>query len=335
MEQIAAIILAAGISSRMQTDLAKVLHQVCGRPMLAWVLDACRGLGVQKIYVVVGFGAEQVKAHFGQAADIIWVEQPEQKGTADAVRCCKEHLADFKGLTLVLCGDGPLVRTETLQALVRKHNSEGAAATLATAVLDDPTGYGRIIRDQNGNIKGIVEHNDCSPEQLAIHEVNPSYYLFDNQVLFEAVEKVKPDNTKQEYYLTDVVGLIIAQGRKVAAVKAVSAEEAISVNSREQLSQANKIMQRRIQRGLMNNGVTIIDPDSTWIDGLAEIGRDTVIEPFTFIDGRVRIGRHCRVGPFAYVAGGTVLEDGAEIKAATSALGEGIGRFEPQKTEKD
>jgi len=302
-----AIVLAAGISSRMKTKMAKVLHEVCGRPMLAYVLDACRAVRVGKIYVVIGYGGEQIKEHFGGADDIVWVQQHQQNGTGHAVLCCKDYLADFEGETLVVCGDGPLIRAETLKALIAGHEEAGSAATLATAVLDDPTGYGRIVRDDKGNVTGIVEHNDCSEEQLGICEVNPSYYLFDNKILFEALAKVTPDNAKNEYYLTDAVAMIVAGGHKVAAVSAVRAEEAIGVNSRVQLSDVGKIMQCRIQQELMLGGVTIVDPDSTWIDARAEIGADSVIEPFTYIEGAVRIGSGCRVGPFAY------LKDGATV----------------------
>jgi bifunctional UDP-N-acetylglucosamine pyrophosphorylase/glucosamine-1-phosphate N-acetyltransferase len=266
-----AIILAAGISSRMKTKTAKVLHEVCGRAMLG----------------------DQVRERFGGADDIVWVEQAQQKGTGHAVLCCKEQLSDFEGQTLVVCGDGPLIRAETLEALIAKHEEAGSAATLATAVLDDPTGYGRIVRDGEGNVAAIVEHNDCSDEQLGICEVNPSYYIFDNQVLFETLADVTPDNAKNEYYVTP--------------------EEAIGVNSRVQLSEVGKIMQRRIQEGLMLSGVTIVDPDSTWIDTRAEIGIDSVIEPFTYVEGAVRIDSGCRVGPFAYLKeGATVTRENVE-----------------------
>ena len=323
-----AIILAAGVSSRMNTQLPKVLHEVCGRPMLAYVLDACREVDIARIYVVVGFGADQVEQYFADAKDITWVQQDEQLGTAHAVLCCKEYLKDFKGETLILCGDGPLVRAETLTTLIGKHQMEQAAATLATAVLDDPTGYGRIVRDRYGNIQGIVEDADCSREQLAINEINPSYYLFNNRILFEAVEQVKPDNVKKEYYLTDAVSRIIATGHKVVAVTAVRPEEAMGVNSRAQLSVASKIMQRRIQQELMDHGVTIVDPDNTWIDARAKIGQDTVIEPFTYIHGEVKIGKSCRIGPFAYLRPGTILESdvvlGVFTEVKNSSMADGV-----------
>jgi bifunctional UDP-N-acetylglucosamine pyrophosphorylase/glucosamine-1-phosphate N-acetyltransferase len=327
MAETVAIILAAGVSKRMNTQLAKVLHEVCGRPMLAYVLDACRKIGITKIYVVVGFSAEQVKERFA-ADDIVWVQQDEQLGTAHAVSCCKEHLKDFQGQTLVLCGDGPLIRAQTLKTLIEKHESGQSAATLGTAVLDDPAGYGRIIRDVYGNIQGIVEDSDCTPGQLAIKEINPSNYLFNNKILLEAIERVKPDNVKKEYYLTDAVSGIIATGHKVVAITTVQPDEAVGINSRAQLSAASKIMQRRIQRKLMENGVTIVDPDNTWIDARAQIGQDTVIEPFTYIHGEVEIGHDCRVGPFAYLRHGTVLKNdvilGVYTEVKNSILADGV-----------
>jgi len=328
MAETVAIILAAGGSTRMNTQVAKVLHEVCGRPMLAYVLDACRKIGILKMFVVVGFSADEVKERFADADDIVWVQQDEQLGTGHAVLCCKEHLKDFDGQTLVLCGDGPLIRAKTLKTLVDKHESGQSAATLATAVLDDPSGYGRIIRDDYGNLQGIVEHSDCTFEQLKIKEINPSNYLFDNQVLFEALEKIRPENVKKEYYLTDAVSGIIATGHKVEAITAVPPDEALGINSRAQLSAASKIMQQRIQRHLMEDGVTIVDPDNTWIDARAKIGQDTVIEPFTYIHGEVIIGQGCRIGPFAHLRHGTVLQNdivlGVYTEVKNSTLADGV-----------
>jgi bifunctional UDP-N-acetylglucosamine pyrophosphorylase/glucosamine-1-phosphate N-acetyltransferase len=328
MAERAAIVLAAGVSKRMNTRLAKVLHEVCGRPMLAYVLNACRGAGISKIYVVVGFSSDEVKGQFDGSDDIVWVHQAEQLGTGHAVLCCKEHLKDFDGEVLILCGDGPLIRSKTLKTLIEKHESGQSAATLATAILERPRGYGRIVRDKYGNIQGIVEDSDCTAEQLEIKETNPSYYLFNSKVLFEALENIKPDNAKKEYYLTDAVSGIIRTGHKVEAITAVSPEEAVGINSRAQLSEASKIMQRRIQRKLMEQGVTIVDPDNTWIDDRAQIGQDTVIEPFTYIHGEVKIGEGCRIGPFAYLRYGTVLKNdvvlGVYTEVKNSTLAEGV-----------
>jgi bifunctional UDP-N-acetylglucosamine pyrophosphorylase/glucosamine-1-phosphate N-acetyltransferase len=296
--------------------------------MLAYVLDACAEAGVERVYVVVGYGREQIIERYKGREDIVFVEQAEQKGTGHAVMCCREHLAGFDGETLILCGDGPLIRGETVKTLVEKHGSERSAATLATTIMEDPMGYGRIVRDSYGNIQGIVEERDCNEIQRGIKEVNPAYYCFNTLLLLEALEKITPNNVKNEYYLTDAIHILIASGRKVVAITAVAAKDAMGVNDRTQLSEAGKIMQARIQGRLMNSGVTIVDPPNTWIDARAEIGQDTVIEPFTYIHGKVKIGRNCRVGPFAYLREGTVLHDdvvlGVFTELKNTVLHEGV-----------
>jgi bifunctional UDP-N-acetylglucosamine pyrophosphorylase/glucosamine-1-phosphate N-acetyltransferase len=298
----------------MKTEQPKVLHEVCGRPMLDFVLDACRQVEVEKMVVVVGYGKDQIIERYESCSDMVFVEQAEQKGTGHAVMCCEEHLAGFKGETLVLCGDTPLIRSETLKVLIDKHESEKSAVTLATAMLDDPKGYGRIVRDSYGNMQGIVEENDCSEEQRKIKEINPAYYCFETPVLTEALTKITPDNAKGEYYLTDALHIAIAAGHKAVAVTAVEPEDAMGVNNRSQLSLASRIMQERIQEWFMDNGVTIVDPPNTWIDARTQIGQDTVVEPFTYIHGEVTIGRDCRVGPFAYLHDKAVVENGAALE---------------------
>ena len=297
----------------MNTRIPKVLHEVCGRPMLEWVLTACRDAGVQKHIVVVGYGKEQITERFADADDVVFVEQAEQKGTGHAVMCCREELEGFAGQTLVLCGDAPLIRSETVKVLLDKHAREKSAVTLATAMMDDPAGYGRIVRDGYGNIQGIVEHNDCDDEQRTIREINPGYFCFQTPRLLEALDQITPDNAKNEYYLTDALHLLLADGHKATAVTAVAAEDAMGVNNRMQLSVVGKIMQQRIQDRLMAAGVTIVDPPNTWIDARVQIGQDTVIEPFTCIRGAVVIGANCRIGPFAYLHEGAQLADGAAV----------------------
>ncbi|NLE28440.1 MAG: NTP transferase domain-containing protein [Phycisphaerae bacterium] len=321
------IILAAGKGTRMITDLPKVLHEVCGRPMLAFVIDSCRAAGIEHLYIIVGYGKEHVMREFKDASDITWVEQKEQKGTGHAVMCCQPYLKKFDGDCVILCGDGPLIRTETLKELLAKHHHEKSSATLATSILDDPTGYGRIVRDSYGNLQGIVEHSDCTAEQKRIQEVNPSYYCFDWKDLDWALGKITPSNVKKEYYLTDALSVLIQSGKKAIAITAVPPQDVLSINSRHQLAEVSKVMQSRIQDDLMNHGVTIVDPSNTWIDARAYIGQDTVINPFTYIHGRVKIGRNCRVGPFAYLRDGTVLEDdvvlGVFIEVKNSHFGSG------------
>lgn len=313
---IAAVILAAGQSTRMNTLMPKVLHEVCGRPMLEWVLAACRAAGVTKHYVVVGYGKDQIVQRYGKDKDVVFVDQPEQRGTGHAVMCCREHLEGFSGLTLVLCGDAPLIRTETVKVLIDKHLQDKSAVTLATAIMENPAGYGRIARDGYGNIQGIIEHNDCTPAQLEIKEINPGYFCFNTPLLLDVLSKIKPNNKKNEYYLTDTLHLLLADGHKATAVTAVAEEDAMGVNNRQQLSTAGKIMQRRIQEILMTNGVTIVDPPNTWIDARAEIGQDTVIEPFTYLHGLITIGSHCRIGAGCVTTG----EDGAAIVIGDKAF---------------
>jgi bifunctional UDP-N-acetylglucosamine pyrophosphorylase/glucosamine-1-phosphate N-acetyltransferase len=305
----------------MNTRLPKVLHEVCGRPMLEYVIDACRAVGTQRIYVVVGYGKDQIIQRYKGQGDLVFVEQPEQRGTGHAVMCCRGHLEGFGGHTMVLCGDAPLIRKETLQILLDKHLKEASAVTVATAVLTDATGYGRIVRDDYGNIQGIVEHNDCTEQQRQIREINTGYFCYQTPLLLEALSKIRPNNVKNEYYLTDVLHVLLGEGHKATAVTAVAEEDAMGVNSRVQLAQVGKIMQHRIQARLMAEGVTIVDPPNTWIDDRARIGQDTVIEPFTCIRGPVRIGSGCRVGPFAYVQDGADLGDGTRVPVFTDVRG--------------
>lgn len=315
MQATAAVIMAAGQGTRMVSALPKVLHEVCGRPMLAYAIDACRGAGVEKLLVVVGYEKEALAAAFASDGDLVWIEQAEQKGTGHAVLMCREALGGFDGHVLVLAGDMPLVRSQTLRHLLETHEREKAVVSLATTLLADPTGYGRIVRDAAGRLRAIVEHRDCTPEQLAIKEVNPSYYCFERQPLFAALAQIRPDNAKGEYYITDAVKALIDAGHRAAAVTAVPPEEATGINSRRDLAVVSRIMQDRIQERLMDSGVTIADPANTWIDARAEVGRGTVILPFTYIAGPVRIGCDCRVGPFAHLEGEVEIESGAVVGA--------------------
>ncbi len=310
---LAAIILAAGKSTRMKSDLPKVMHEICGQPMLAYVIDACRHAGVDQFHLVVGFGKESVTSTFAHESGISFIEQREQKGTGHAVQMCRDAFKGFTGDVIVIAGDMPLIRSDTLKDLVGSHRAAAAAASIATTVLSNPTGYGRIIRTPKGEFTAIVEHRDCTPEQLAVTEVNPSYYCFDAASLFDAIDKITPNNAKGEYYITDALTILKDAGKKVLAATRVPAEDATGINSRSELAQVAHLMRMRICTGWMEQSVTIVDPDNTWIDSRAVIGPETIIRPFSYIEGNARIGAGCVVGPFAFVGAGAVVNDGATV----------------------
>jgi bifunctional UDP-N-acetylglucosamine pyrophosphorylase/glucosamine-1-phosphate N-acetyltransferase len=311
--RIGAVILAAGKGTRLKTEWPKVLHEVCGRPMLAYVIDACRAAGVRDCIVVVGYRKEMVIQAFPDDPHLTWVEQNPQLGTGHAVMVCREHLAERFDHLIVLGGDGPLIRPETLRTLIEKHLAEQAAATLATAVLEDPTGYGRIWRDPEGRILGIVEHGDATPEQKRIREVNPSYYCFKQPEFLAALDQLRPNNVKNEYYITDAISILLSGGHKVQAITSVPPQDVFSINSRQELAMVNGVMRDRILDRLMSAGVTIVDPHTTWIDDRATIGQDTVIHPNVVISGPASIGRGCRVGPFASLSGAARVPDGTVV----------------------
>lgn len=241
-----AIILAAGKGTRMGGDRAKVLFSAAGKPMIQWVVQACREAGVERCVIVVGYQADEVKASLDGAGDCVFVEQAEQLGTGHAAKMAAPLFADQPATDVfVLTGDGPLIRGETLTKLLDVHRRADAAATLATAILDDATGYGRVVRDKQGNFDAIVEQKDASPEQLAIREVNPSYYCFRSDGLFEMLTRVNNDNRSGEYYLTDVPGLLRQRGERVMVVDAVPSEDVLSVNTPEQLAEVDRVLRER------------------------------------------------------------------------------------------
>jgi bifunctional UDP-N-acetylglucosamine pyrophosphorylase/glucosamine-1-phosphate N-acetyltransferase len=322
-----AIILAAGQGKRMKSEKAKVLHEVCGQPMIRYVVDAARGAGAKTIVIVVGYAADQVHEFFRGEPDIHFVTQAEQLGTGHAVKVCRPLLAGYEGPALVLVGDEPLLRAEPLADLLQRQHTDQAACLLGTAVMDDPLGFGRILRDSAGRFLRIVEERDCTAEERALSEVNPSCYVFELPVLWNSLDQIRTNNVQGEYYLTDAPERLMAMGRKVVALNVLRADDVLGVNTREHLARAGAIMQSRIQDHWMTEGVTIVDPSNTYIDGRASIGRDSVIFPFTVISGAVTIGSHCLVGPFTHLRDGTVLGDrvetGAFVEIKASHLGSG------------
>ena len=247
--QVAAVILAAGKSTRFAGEMPKVLCELHGRPLLTYVIEACQQAGATRLIVVVGYGKDQVIEMFGEWPGCVFVEQTEQKGTAHAVLCCRQALADVVGQVLVLAGDMPLVRGRTLRALLAENARTGDPLTLATTILDDPTGYGRIVRSQDDRVIAIVEQNDCTESQRAIREVNPSYYCFDSRFLFPTLEQIGNDNAKGEHYITDAVSLLVEQGHRVGAIPAVAAQDALGINSREDLALVATVMEQRCRQG--------------------------------------------------------------------------------------
>jgi len=293
--RLAAVMLAAGKGTRMKSGLPKVLHQVCGRAMIEHVLQAVQRIGVQKTVLVVGYQGDLVAETVGDGVEIAF--QAEQLGTAHALLQCRDALKNFAGDVLVVCGDTPLLRSETLSYLYTEHCSSGSAATVLTAVLSDPTGYGRIIRYANGGIMKIVEQKDAVASELSVTEINTGVYCFKTEGLFEALSQIRSDNAQGEYYLTDMIEDYIARGDSVTAVIAGDAAEIMGVNDRCQLAEVERVLRRRILDRLMLAGVTIMDPSSTFIDDEVNIGADTIIYPFTFIEGKSKIGENCIIGP--------------------------------------
>jgi bifunctional UDP-N-acetylglucosamine pyrophosphorylase/glucosamine-1-phosphate N-acetyltransferase len=310
---VTAIILAAGKSTRMKSRRPKPLHEICGKPMLGWILDACFSAGVTRALVVVGHGKEEIVEQFGKDRRIHFVEQTEQLGTGHAARMCEPLLRGHGGDVFLLAGDTPLIRAQILRTLLDAHHQDRAAASMATAILDDPTGYGRVIRDETGQFVQIVEQVDCDDRQREIREVFPSYYCVKTEELLFALSKLTNRNKKGEYYLTDIYGILRKAGKKIVAVQAVTAEDVIAPNTRQQLAEADAAMQERIQRALREDGVTIVSGVNTYVEAGVTIGPDTVIEPFTFIGRDSTIGGDCVIGPFVCQPPGSIVPDGTRV----------------------
>ncbi|SMQ59591.1 bifunctional UDP-N-acetylglucosamine pyrophosphorylase / Glucosamine-1-phosphate N-acetyltransferase [Bacillus sp. OV166] len=290
-----AVILAAGQGTRMKSKLYKVLHLVCGKPMVQHVVDQVMKLNIQEVVTIIGHGAEMVQAQLGDSSR--YALQDQQLGTAHAVSQAQSLLEGKAGVTIVVCGDTPLIKAETMESLFKHHEELAAKATILTARIEDPTGYGRIIRNKKGLVEKIVEHKDASEEERKINEINTGTYCFDNLALFEALKNVSNENVQGEYYLPDVIEILKKQGEVVTAFQTDEFEETLGVNDRVALAEAERIMRGRTNAAHMRNGVTIIDPANTYIETEVEIGQDTVIYPGTMIKGKTVIGAECQIGP--------------------------------------
>lgn len=308
MENIAVIILAAGKSTRMKSDIPKVLHPICARPMLGYVLDLARDLKIKRAIAVLGHKQAEVRRVIPPGIKV--VIQKRLLGTADAVKAALPHLAGFKGAVLALYADNPLLKKETVSKLLKHHIKNKLDATLLVAQLDKPKGYGRILRDKYSSICAVVEEKDCDDFQKDINEINTGIMCFEKASLEYSLKYVRANNRKKEYYLTDTIGIIYKKGGLIDSVNIADINEALGINSRSDLAKANSIMQKCINEDLMSKGVTIVSPDSTFISFGAKIGQDTTVYPFTIIEKNVKIGKYCSIGPFAHLREGAELGDG-------------------------
>jgi len=325
--QTCAVILAAGAGTRMKSRLPKVMHPLCGKPML-WHVSRAAGAVTDKKVAVIGAGSEQVRDYFGE--EFIYVLQEQQLGTGHALQQALSHLPQ-EGQVLVLCGDTPLLQGQTLQEMMDFHRAHKASATVLTAVLDDPGGYGRIVRDASGKVRAIVEQPDASPEELAIGEINTGSYCFEAGALQKYLPRLQPNPRKGEYYLTDLLPHMLEAGLTVEAFVLPESRQALGINDRLQLSRAAELMRKRINEELMLSGVTMPDPSSCYIDASVTIGMDTIIYPQTILEGETRVGENCRLGP------GTHLQDSSVGNGVTcrqsvvveSSIGDGsqVGPF--------
>ncbi|GAA3180742.1 bifunctional UDP-N-acetylglucosamine diphosphorylase/glucosamine-1-phosphate N-acetyltransferase GlmU [Fructilactobacillus sanfranciscensis] len=308
------IILAAGKGTRMKSKLYKVLHRICGKSMVDHVLTQVSKLNMDNIVTVVGFGAEDVEKELGNRTK--YVVQNQQLGTGDAVLRAEDLLKNSDGTTLVISGDTPLFTAKTLEKLFAYHADKQATATILTSVAPNPTGYGRIVRNDLGIVEKIVEEKDASSEERNIKEINTGVYVFNNQKLFKALHEINNDNAQGEYYLTDAIEILKRKGGIIAAYQMDDFDESMGVNNRVAQAAATKVMQRRINEYHMNNGVTIVNPDDTYIDVDIEIGPDTIIEPGVQLQKGTKIGRDCVIGANSKITG-SIIHDGVTVTSST------------------
>ena len=323
------VILAAGEGTRMKSDLPKVLHPLAGRPLVVHALQTARRLTDTKPVLVVGCGAEAVTSVAGD--DIIAVEQAEQLGTGHAVLQARDVLRGRADLVLVSYADMPLLTVETLSRLVASQRHSSGPITMLTLMREDPRGFGRVVRDEGGAVIKIVEEAVATPEQLAIRELNAGVYCFDGPWLWDHVDQIPLSLPKQEYYLTDLVGMAVDQGLQVEAVVAEDADEALGINTRVHLADAESVLRRRINRRWMMGGVTIVDPDTTYIEGGVVIGRDTTLQPNTHLRGETTVGERCTIGPNTVIEDSTVGDEcvvlASVLEQAVMEKGSDVGPF--------
>ena len=304
------VILAAGMGTRMKSKMPKVLHKVCGKPLSKWVIDASKAAGADKVCAVVGHKAETVKEVLGDVCE--FALQTEQKGTGHAVMQAIDVIKNSKGEVVILNGDTPLITAETINKAIEYHKNNDNQATVITAILDDATGYGRIVRDNDGSVLKIVEQKDASEEEKKINEVNSGMYVFDAQSLVYALDKITPNNAQGEYYLTDTLEILLSAGKKIGGYAISDNDEIRGINDRVQLNEAEKIMQKRINEYHMRNGVTMRNPESVYIEDGVEIGNDTEICQNVTIKSGTKIGSDCVIGSGSMLDR-AVIHDGVDV----------------------
>ncbi len=324
MEETIAIMLAAGKGTRMKSNKSKLVHKIYGKELVKRAVEITKKAGIDEVIAVVGYLKEQVQDVLGDS--VKYAVQEEMLGTGHAVMQATKYLKGKKGKVLVLNGDVPILRPETIERLINKSTENKECATLLTAIYDNPTGYGRILRDEGGNVKEIVEEKDASEEEKKIQEINAGVYCFDIQELLNALKELTPNNAQGEYYLTDIIKIMNDKGLRTGAITVKDNTEILGVNDRMQLETVTKILQKRINLEYMKNGVTIEDIENTYIYDDVQIGIDTVIHPNTTIKSDVVIGNDCEIGPNSYIREGTRLADNVKIGSFVEIKKSVIGR---------
>ena len=312
---IKSIILGAGKGTRMKSDMPKVLHTIFDKALLGYVIDAVNGTNlIDENYIIVGHQAEEVESYVkSNYENSKCVLQSPQLGTGHAVSMALPYLKDFEGEAVILCGDTPLITSDTLKEFIEYHKANNSDITVMSAIFENPANYGRIIRNSDGTLNSIVEEKDADAEQKAVKEINAGIYCVNWGKIKSAFSELKTNNAQGEYYLTDIIKWGNENKLRVNAYTLKNNEEIFGINSKANLAEAYKLLNRRVVKKHLENGVTIVDPDTTWISPETEIGADTIIYPSCYINGKNKIGSHCKIGPFAHLRGDVILEDYVKI----------------------
>ena len=310
MKDVKAVILAGGLGTRMKSDIPKALQELHCKPILEFLIHTLDDVDIKDKVLVINPKDSVIKDRYNELDIVI---QDDPLGSGDALKRTKDYFKDFKGNILVMCCDTPLISSDSIKSLIKTHKEDKPSCTLLTARLTDPTGYGRIVRGSNENVAKIIEQKDLSVYEEAIEEVNVGCYCFNKEDLFNYIDRIELNPKKKEYYLTDIIGILVKNNKKIMAVSCKDRDEALGINSKVDLAEANDILRRRALEKLMLEGVTILEPKTTCVHIETKVGKDTVIYPKTYIENDVEIGKNCKIGPFARIRKGTKLDDDVEI----------------------